>query len=99
MVTPDEFPNLVLYSQVIGLRERFHWLGYMYNTDGTTLQSVLGETVQAGSPLLDMSNYGSENQQPAGAGVCIAISGDGKLHRIECATNLPAFCQDRITGK
>lgn len=66
----------------------------------TSLQDSSGNTVDSSSPLVDTDNLGADvPQESPGNGVCLAIGGDGNLYRLQCSTQLPAFCYSQLQGK
>ena len=66
--------------------------------DSNTLQDVNSQTtVDPASPVLNTSNYNTENQISANSGVCIAIDRNGSLLRRPCSDVLQALCSNSIT--
>lgn len=97
VVTDQQFANLALYAQVLGKQNQFYWLGYSYDAQ-SVLRDVSQRVVANDSAIALPANYG----QPlldASPGMCIAIDGNGMLHRRPCADLLSSFCQVLVQGE
>ncbi len=91
----SQFSTLANYAQVIGTAGSFYWIGYEF-TAANNFSDIPSEIETV---LLEAGNYGTEEQAPAGPGVCLAMGQDGLLYRRPCLSELPGFCYQRFNSE